>query len=95
LCLKKPNKMIERSESSLNNPENNCHSQNNQKNQLHFFWKSTLPLIFEISIQQGQVSASLGTCDKSVLSRILTEKPNTSCHFRQYSSSHENQYIKW
>ncbi|MFZ2921194.1 MAG: hypothetical protein WA017_12320, partial [Desulfosalsimonadaceae bacterium] len=37
LCLKKPNKMIERSESSLNNPENNCHSQNNQKNQLHFF----------------------------------------------------------
>ncbi|MFZ2632782.1 MAG: hypothetical protein WA081_10905, partial [Desulfosalsimonadaceae bacterium] len=40
-CLKKPNKMIERSESSLNNPENNCHSQNNQKNQLHFFWKST------------------------------------------------------
>ncbi|MFZ2632619.1 MAG: hypothetical protein WA081_17245, partial [Desulfosalsimonadaceae bacterium] len=41
LCLKKPNKMIERSESSLNNPENNCHSQNNQKNQLHFFWKST------------------------------------------------------
>ncbi|MFZ2805244.1 MAG: hypothetical protein WA081_03795, partial [Desulfosalsimonadaceae bacterium] len=41
LCLKKPSKMIERSESSLNNPENNCHSQNNQKNQLHFFWKST------------------------------------------------------
>ncbi|MFZ3095602.1 MAG: hypothetical protein WA081_03760, partial [Desulfosalsimonadaceae bacterium] len=46
LCLKKPNKMIERSESSLNNPENNCHSQNNQKNQLHFFWKSTAVVNF-------------------------------------------------
>jgi hypothetical protein len=33
--------MSERSESGLNNPENTRHSQNNQKKQLHFFWKST------------------------------------------------------
>ena len=39
--------MIECSESSLNNPENTWHSQNNQKNQLHLFWKSTSAVGFK------------------------------------------------